>query len=318
MRRWLLAACACALTFAGAVSAQVYPVKPVRLIVPFPPGGGFDAIGRPVAERLGSLLGQPMVVENRAGASGNIGAVAAARSAPDGYTLLLGNDFLALNAALSASPGYDAVADFAAVSLLGTVPTVMAVSPALAARDLRELLALSRKKPLNFGSPAPGSVGHLLGELMNLDGSVRLVHVPYKGSAPAVTDVIGGHLDAVITTLPSVAEQIRAGKLRGIGVFGAARPVSMPELHTIAESGGIAETGDVWYGVFVRSGTPAAVIRRLNEACVEALREPALIEALQKAGFEPASSTPHTLSARLKGDIQKWARVAKAATIERQ
>jgi tripartite-type tricarboxylate transporter receptor subunit TctC len=318
-RSWLVLICFLGwLGAASAALAQAYPSKPVRLIVPFPPGGGFDAIGRPFAERVGPVLGQAIVIDYRPGASGNIGAAAAARSAPDGYTLLLGNDFLALNAALSGTPGYDAVADLAAVGMIGTVPTVLVINPALAARDFRQLASLSKAKPLNFGSPAPGSVGHLLGELMNLEDTVKMVHVPYKGSGPAVTDTVGGIIDAVIVTLPSVSAFIRAGKLRAIGSFSLRRPSAVPDMPTIAEAGGPAATGDVWYGIFAPGGTPEAVIRRLSEASVAVLRQAQLADTLRNAGFEPAPGSPAELAAQLKGDIEKWGRLARAAGVGKE
>ena len=316
--KFLLFACIALLAPLGLAQAQGYPAKPIRLIVPFPPGGGFDAIGRPFAERLGPALGQSIIVDNRPGASGNIGASAAAKSAPDGYTLLLGNDFLALNVILSATPGYDAVADFTPVGMVGTVPNVLVINPGIAAQDLKQLMALSRAKPLNFGSPAPGSVGHLLGELMNLENIVKMVHIPYKGSAPAVTDTMGGTLDAVITTLPSVSSFVRAGKLRAIGTFSARRSPTMPDLPTIAEAGGPSATGEVWYGVFAPAGTPDAIVRRINESAVGVLKQTEMIETLRKAGFEPAPGTPAALGAQLKGDIEKWGRLAKAANVKKE
>lgn len=319
VRTWLKFICyAVWLGTSSAAMPQAYPSKPVRLIVPFPPGGGFDAIGRPFAERLGPLLGQPIVIDYRPGASGNIGASAAARSGHDGYTLLLGNDFLALNAALSGTPGYDPVADFSAVGMIGTVPTVLAINPLLAARDFRQLVSLSRSKPLNFGSPAPGSVGHLLGELMNLEDLVKMMHVPYKGSGPAVTDTVGGVLDAVIVPWPSVSSFVRAGKLRAIGSFSPRRPPSVPDIPTIAEAGGPDITGDVWYGTFAPAGTPDAVVRRLSEASFSVLSQAQLADALRSAGFEPAPGSPADLAARLKGDIEKWGRLAKAARIQKE
>ena len=315
--RFRVCVSACALAIAAQPTAgQGYPVKPIRLIVPFPPGGSLDAIARPAGERLGSVLGQPIIIENRAGASGNIGAAAAARSAPDGYTLLLGNDFLSLNMALSNSPGYDALVDLAPVSLLATVQTVLVINPALPARDFRQLAVLSKTKPLNYGSPAPGSVGHLLGEMMNLDATMKMVHIPYKGTGPAITDTVGGAIDAVITTLPGVATLVRAGKLRAIGVFSARRPGSMSDLPTITEGGGPAEAADVWYGLLVPGATPPALIRRLNQASVDVLNQPEMADTLRKAGFEPESSTPAALGARLKSDIDKWGRLAMAVKID--
>jgi tripartite-type tricarboxylate transporter receptor subunit TctC len=309
-------AIATCLVAVGLCNAQSFPARPIRLIVPFPPGGSFDAIARPVGERMGSLLGQPLVIENRAGASGNIGAAAVARTAADGYTLLLGNDFLSLNAALGTATTYNPLKDLAPIGLLATVQTVLAINPVIPAHDFSELAALSRTKPLNYGSPAPGSVGHLLGEKMNLEGTMKMVHIPYKGTGPAVTDTIGGFIDGVITPLPGVASIIRAGKLRGIGVFGTRRAEGMPELPTVAEGGGPPDTGDVWYGLFAPVGTADPVIRRLNQASADALRQPELLDALRKAGFEPGSSTPGALGSRLKDDIEKWGRLAKAVRID--
>ena len=312
----VLRAIAMYLVAVGLCNAQSFPTKPIHLVVPFPPGGSFDAIARPVGERLGAMLGQPFIIENRAGAAGNIGAAAVARAAADGYTLLLGNDFLSLNAALGTANNYDALKDFAPIGFLATVQTVLAINPLIGARDFKELAALSQSKPLNYGSPAPGSVGHLLGEKMNLGGTVKMVHIPYKGTGPAVTDTLGGIIDGVITPLPGVASMIKAGKLHGIGVFGTRRPESMPDLPTIVEMGGPADTGDVWYGLFAPAGTPDPVIRRLSQASADALRQPELLDALRKAGFEPGSSTPAALGARLREDIDKWGRLVKAVRID--
>lgn len=300
---------------AGPLAAQGYPAKPVRLIVPFPPGGGFDILARPFAEKAGALLGQPVVVDNRAGASGNIGADIAARSPADGYTLLLANDFLATNPATLKDTPYDPLKDFVPIAKLATVATAMAVHPSVAASNVKEVMALSQAKPLHFGTPGTGSSPHLLGELINLEGAMRLVHVPYKGSGPAIADTVGGQIEAVITTLSSLAPHIRAGKLRGIGVIGPRRAAFMPELPTFAESGGPTANGDIWYGLFAPAGTPRAVIEQLHQVAVRALGDPELAQRLRKAGYEPAVSDPEALAAQLRGDLERWRRVALAAKL---
>src|SRR5689334_10514853 len=227
-----------AASFATCVVAQSYPSRAIKMVVPFPPGGGFDGIARPFGEKLSTILGQPVVIENRPGAAGNVGAEYAARQPADGYTLLFANDFLATNPPILKSTPYDPVKDFVPVSKVGTVPTGMAINPRLEVQDWRDLVRLSRLQPITYGTPGVGSVPHLVGALMNLDGTIRLLHVPYKGTGPAVTDTIGGQIDMVITTLSSLTPQIKAGKLRGIAVIGPRRSATIPELPTLAEAGG--------------------------------------------------------------------------------
>jgi tripartite-type tricarboxylate transporter receptor subunit TctC len=303
---------------ATAALAQTYPTHPIRLIVPFPPGGGFDGIARPFAEKVSSLLGQNLVIENRAGAAGNIGAEVAARATPDGYTLLFANDFLATNPPMLKSTSYDPLKDFVPITKVGTVATALVIHPGVAANNLKELIALSKSKPLNFGTPGVGSVPHLVGEMMNLEGVMRLVHVPYKGSGPAITDAIGGQIDVVITTLSSLAPHVRAGRLRGIAVIGPNRASFMPELPTFSELGGPPINADIWYGLFAPAGTPEPALRRLHEASVQALALADLVERLRKAGYEPGSSTPEALAAQVKTDLEKWRRVVNDANIPRE
>jgi tripartite-type tricarboxylate transporter receptor subunit TctC len=316
MRRWFACLALAAASFAAL--AQPYPSRPIRLIVPFPPGGGFDGIARPFAEKLGTLLGQSLVVENRAGAAGNVGAEVAARAAPDGYTLLFANDFLATNPPMLKSTGYDPLKDFIPISRVGTVATALVTHPGVPAGNLKELMALSKARPLNFGTPGVGSVPHLVGEMMNLEGVMRLVHVPYKGTGPAITDAIGGQIDVVITTLAALAPHIRAGKLRGIGVIGPNRAAFMPELPTFSEAGGPPINANIWYGLFAPAGTPEPSLRRLHEASVQALAQQDLIERLRKAGYEPGSSTPEALGTLLRNDLEKWRRVVREANIPRE
>jgi tripartite-type tricarboxylate transporter receptor subunit TctC len=295
--------------------AQDFPNRPIRMIVPFPPGGGMDGIARPLAEKMAGLLGQPVVLENRSGASGNVGAEAAARTPADGYTLMFANDFLATNPAMYKSIGFDPVRDFTPLARAATVQMVLATPPGVAAKDFRELAALSKAKPLSFGTPGVGSVPHLLGELLNLEGHIRLLHVPYKGSAPAVADAVGGQIDVVLSTLPSIATYVRTGKLRGIALTSDRRSEALPDLPTLAEAGVPGITADIWYGLFARAGTPEPVLKRLQAATAQALAQPDLIDRLKKAGYELSPATPEAFAAQLRGDLERWRRVVRDAKI---
>jgi tripartite-type tricarboxylate transporter receptor subunit TctC len=300
---------------AAGTLAQTYPSRPIKMIVPFPPGGGFDGIARPFAEKLSGLLGQPVILENRPGAGGNIGLEAAKNATADGYTLVVANEILSTNPSLYKSVSYDSLRDFAPISKLGTVPIAIAVNPSVPAKDPKELIALSRARALNYGTPGVGTGPHLFGEALNLSGVMQLVHVPYKGSGPAITDTIGGQIEMVMTTLSSLAPQIRAGKLRGIAVTGSARSSFMPDLPTLAEGGATGLTYEVWYGLFAPAATPEAILRRLNESSVQALTQPDLIERLKKTGYEPGSSTPQALMEIVRTDLLKWQRVVREAKI---
>jgi len=302
----------------AAAHAQDFPTRPIKLIVPFPPGGGMDGSARPLAEKLAVLLGQPVVIENRPGASGNVGAEAAARSAADGYTLMFANDFLASNPAMYKSPGYDSLRDFTPLARVATVKMLFVVHPSSGAKDFRDLVQMSKSKPLSLGTPGVGSAPHLLGELLNLEGVIRTVHIPYKGSAPAVADAMGGQLDLVLTTLPSVVSPVRAGKLRAIAVTSEKRSDAMPDVPTLAEAGVPGITADIWYGLFARGGTPEPVLKRLQAATAQALTQPDLIERLQKAGYEMAILTPEAFSVQLRADLARWQRVVTDAKIPRE
>jgi len=298
--------------------APAYPSRIVRLIVPFPPGGGFDGIARPFSEKLGAILGQPVVLDYRPGAGGNIGIEFAARSAPDGYTLLIANVSLTTNPAMWKTLKYDAVADFAPITRIGSVSSALAIHPSVPARDLKELMALSQTRPLNFASPGVGTSSHLIGELMNLEGILRLVHIPYKGTGPAVADALGGQLDAVMVPLTALAPHIRAGKLRGIAVSSANRVSLLPELPSFAEAGFPQVQSDTWYALFAPAGTPDAVLRRVHEASVQVLAQPDVIERLRKTGYEPGSSSPEALAALVKSELARWSKLASEAKIPKQ
>ncbi len=308
----------CALAQPLHAQAPAYPSKVVRMVVPFPPGGGFDGIARPYAEKLSAILGQPVVLDYRPGAGGNIGVEHAAKSTPDGHTLLVANVSMTTSPAMWKTIGYDAVNDFAPISRIGVVSSAFAINPALPAKDLKELAALSKVKPLNFASPGVGTSSHLIGEMMNIEGILSLVHIPYKGTAPAVADALGGQLDAVMVPLVSLAPHIKSGKLRGIAVSSAVRVPILPELPTFAESGYPQVQSDTWYAVFAPAGTPEAVVRRLHDATVQVLAQQDLIDRLRKTGYEPGSSTPEALGALVKSEVARWNRMATAAKIPRQ
>jgi tripartite-type tricarboxylate transporter receptor subunit TctC len=310
--------CALLLAIPLAAAAQDYPNKPIRIIVPFPPGGGMDGVARPLAEKMSALLGQPMVLENRSGASGNVGADYAARTAADGYTLLFANDFLATNPAMYKAIGFDPLRDFTPVTRAATVRMLIAVPGAHAAKDFRELAALSKVKPLSYGTPGIGSVPHLLGELINLEGALKLLHVPYKGTGPAVADVIGGQIDMILTTLPSLAPHIRSGKLRGIAMTSEKRSDALPDVPTLAEVGVPGITAEIWYGLFARAGTPEGALSKLRTAAAQALAQPDLVDRLQKAGYEPAPGPHEAVTAQLRLDIDRWRRVVNDAKIPRE
>lgn len=308
----------CALAQPLHAQAPAYPSKVVRMVVPFPPGGGFDGIARPYAEKLSAILGQPVVLDYRPGAGGNIGVEHAAKSTPDGHTLLVANVSMTTSPAMWKTIGYDAVNDFAPISRIGVVSSAFAINPALPAKDLKELAALSKVKPLNFASPGVGTSSHLIGEMMNIEGILSLVHIPYKGTAPAVADALGGQLDAVMVPLVSLAPHIKSGKLRGIAVSSAVRVPILPELPTFAESGYPQVQSDTWYAVFAPAGTPEAVVRRLHDATVQVLAQQDLIDRLRKTGYEPGASTPEALGALVKSEVARWNRMATAAKIPKQ
>lgn len=321
LRNVLVATCA-ALLASGAASpavhAQAYPAKPVRMVVPFPPGGGFDGIARPVAEKLASLLGQPVVLDYRPGAGGNIGIEHATKSPADGYTILIANVSMTANPAIWKVVNYDAATDLAPISRIGTASSALAIHPSLAAKDFRELRAAAKAKPLNFASPGVGTSSHLIGEMMNLEGILSLVHIPYKGTAPAMADAIGGQLDAVLLPLVSIAPHIRNGKLRGIAVSSAQRVSMMPDLPTFAELGFPQVQSDTWYGLFAPAGTPEPILKRLHEATVAAIASPDVVDRLKKTGYEPVSSTPEALGALVRSELARWNKVATDAKIPKQ
>src|SRR6266446_4235291 len=312
-------ACAlAALAISASAQAQVYPAKPIRMIVAYPPGGGTDIVGRMVAQKLGESLGQSVVVENRGGASGNIGTELAARAAPDGYTILMGNVAPnAINASLFKNLPFDPVADFAPVSLVASTPNILVVHPSTPARTVKEVIALAKAKPgtLNFASAGVGSSSHLAGELFRILAGADIVHVPYKGAGPAMIDVLSGRIQLYFATMPAAMPHVKSGKLAPIAVTSAKRSQALPELPTIAESGVPGYEASTWYGLLAPAHTPNAVIARLHEGVVKILADPALHEKLADQGFEPVGSSPEEFGAHINSEITKWSKVIRDAGI---
>ena len=298
--------------------AQDFPTKPVTLIVPFVPGGTTDIIGRIVADGLGRKLGRLVIVDNRGGASGNIGAAAVAKAAPDGYTLLMGyNGTNAINPSLYRKLPWDPVGSFDPVSLAARVNNVVVVNPKLPVKTLPELVAYAKAHPgqVNYASAGPGSIFHLAGEMLSQQTGVSMVHVPYKGAAPALTDLIAGQTQVMFSTIPTALPFIKSGQLRAIAVTGAQRSPLFPELPTAAETGLKDMVVDSWFGVFAPKGLPAPILGRLNQALVEMLGDPAIVRAMKDQGAEPTSSTPAELATLLANDLKSWEAVVKRAKV---
>src|SRR3954467_3538311 len=287
---------------------------PVRFVVGFTPGGPSDILARSLAEKLAAPLGQPVVVENRPGAGGNLAAEIVAKSPADGNTWLLGNNsILATNAALYSHLGYDPVKDFAPVALVAIQPNILVVNPAVPATTVAELIAYAKAQPgkLNYGSSGAGAAAHLAGELFKAMTGVEMVHVPYKGAQPALTDVIAGQCQLMFATSASVIPFIKAGRLRALAVTTAQRSPSVPDLPTIAESGVAGFEAITWHGVVVPAQTSAATVARLNAAIDSALRDKQLLERLNSLGAEVAPGSPQDFAAYIAREIPKWTKVVK-------
>ncbi|MGE5093847.1 MAG: tripartite tricarboxylate transporter substrate binding protein [Betaproteobacteria bacterium] len=318
-RRWwsfvFLVAFACA---AFAQAPEAYPVKPIKFILPFPPGGGTDILGRIIAERMTADLGQPVVIENRGGAGGNVGAEAAARSAPDGYTIVIVAPSLAISPSLYSKLNYDPVRDFAPISLVGTVPNVMVINPDVPAKDLKEFIALAKSKPggMNFGSGGPGTSNHLAGELFNIEAGVKLVHVPYKGVNLAMNDVIAGQVQMVVIGLPAALQFIKTGRLRALCVINPTRLPAIPDVPTAAEAGLPNYEVTTWYGILAPAGTPRPIVNKLNAEIVRVMRAPDLQERFAATGTEPRTSTPEEFADFIKQEIAKWGKVVRQAGLK--
>jgi tripartite-type tricarboxylate transporter receptor subunit TctC len=293
--------------------AQAYPSRPLHLIVPAAAGGTVDILARALAPKLGEGLGQPVVVENRPGAGTNIGMEAVVRSDPDGHTAVIGGVPVATNKTLYGKLSFDPAKDLAPVSLLVTSGNVLVVNPSLPVSSVKDLIEYARKRPgeLHFGSPSTGSTPHLAGALFNSMAGVKMVHVPYKGAAQGLNDLIGGRLQLSFDNIPPAMPHVRSGKLRALAVTAARRSPLLPELPTVAEAGLPDFDVSAWFGLLVAAATPASVVQRLNAETVKALRDPAARERLERLGFEVVGSSPAEFAAHVEKEAARWSRIIR-------
>ncbi len=298
--------------------AQGYPEKPVTMIAPFPAGGSVDLVARAVAQQMSEIWKQPVVVVNRPGAGGNIGAEAVARAAPDGYTLLMGTTALASSPALYSRLTYDVTRDLAPVSLVVTMTNVLVVHPSLPARSVQELLVLAKARPgtLNSASAGVGSSNHLALVLFNTMTGAGIAHIPYKGAAPAVADVMGGHVAMTFVPIAAAVPPVKAARLRPLGVTGGSRSATLPAVPTISEAGVPGYEATSWNALLAPGPTPREIVLKVNSALVESLRAPKVKEILVNSGADAAGNSPDELARFLRAEIVKWGKVVKAAGIK--
>ncbi len=314
----LLVVLGVALSGSAAQAQPRFPQRAVHLIVPFPPGGSTDIVARAIAQAMSDGFGQPVIIDNRPGAGGSIGVEAAVRAPADGYTLVMGHiGTLAVNPALYAHLPYDPLRDLAPIDLIALVPNILVVHPSLPASTVQELVALLRARPgaYSYASGGAGSAAHLAVEYFKLVTGTDIVHVPYKGTGPAMTDLLGGQVALTMTGLPPLAPQIRAGRVRALAVAGNQRLAQMPNLPTVAESGYPGFAATQWYGLLAPAGTPAAVIDRLHAEVVRSLALPAVRMRLEAEGAEPVDSSPARFAAFIRAEIERWGKVVRDARI---
>jgi tripartite-type tricarboxylate transporter receptor subunit TctC len=319
IRSAAMAALTLALLGSADIHAQPYPSKPIRMIVPFAPGGPNDIIGRTVGQKLTETWGQPVVVENRGGAGGTIGVDAGAKSPPDGYTMVMGGSSnLAVAPSLYAKLPYNPLTDLTPVSNVAFVPYVVTVNPRVPAKSMKELVAIARAKPgfLSYGSSGAGSMSSLAAELISSLGGAKMVHVPYKGTAPAVVAMVSGEIDLMVADLSAVAGHAKAGKLKMIAAAGSRRATAAPELPTVAESGLKGYAVDAWFGIVVPAKTPSDIVAKLSGAVVSAVKSPDVRGRFEQLGYDPIGNTSAEFAATIRSDIEKFAKVIKAAGIK--
>ena len=305
------------LAMAATANAQ-YPAKPIRMIVTYPPGGGADTMARIIAPKLSERLGQQVVVENKAGASGQIGADLVAKSPADGYTILLDATAYSVNPSLYPKLPYDPLKDFAPITILIRVPNILVVAPGFAPKSVQELVALAKSKPgqLSYASSGNGSAQHLAAELFKVGAGVDIVHIPYKGGAPAIADVMGGQVPMFFGNMSSALPHVKSGRVRALALTGGKRSANVPELPTIAESGVPGYEVYEWNGLFAPAGTPGAIVNRLQSEITRIVQLPDVSEKLAALGAEAVANTPQEAAAFVKAEIAKWAMVVKQANIK--
>ena len=316
---FLIAGCAglAAVSHPALAQSANYPAKPVRIVLGFAPGGGVDILTRMLGPKLGEALGQPIVTDNRPGAAGNIAVEHVVKSAPDGYTLLMGTPGLAISPSLYSKLPYDPVKDLAPVSMVGTVANLLVVHPSVPANSVRQLVALAKARPgtLNYASPGKGTSLHLAAELFTSMAGIDLVHIVYKGGAPAVADLIGGHVDLMFDVLPSSMPYVRSGRLKALGITAEARSPLLPQVPTVAESGLPGYLAITWNGILAPAATSKEIVARLNAAIGQVLRSADMKERLAAIATEPVSDSPEQFAAFLRAEIAKWATVVKRTGI---
>ena len=302
----------------AALSVAAFPDKPVQFIVPYPPGGSNDILARAVGKKLAESLGKPVLIDNRAGAGGSIGAELAAKAAPDGHTIAIVSSSFTTNAAVQARLPFDPVKSFTPVALVGRGPLVLVVSNGVPAKTAQEFFALAKSRPgkLNYASSGPGSINQFAAELLKSSAGIDLAHVPYKGMGPATTDVIGGHVDALVASVPSVMQHVRSGKVRGLGVTTLAASPAAPGLAPLAAAGAKGYDVELWWGVVAPAGLAPAVLSRLNSEINNALAGSEMKEFLLKEGAEAAPMTPQAFGALIASEIERWKKVAAASGIK--
>ncbi|MDM0076214.1 tripartite tricarboxylate transporter substrate binding protein [Variovorax sp. J2P1-59] len=315
LKTFALVACIAVLPVVSTAQAQTFPTKPVTLVIPFPPGGPTDAMARTLAAEIKDHLGQPVIVENRAGAGGNIGADYVARAEADGHTLLFGTSGpLAINASLYRKINYDPVKSFAPVIQVGHLPNILVVNPSVPAKDVRELIAYAKAHPgkLSYASSGNGASSHLAGVLFNGIAGTDLQHIPYKGTGPALNDLLGGQVSMSFTDVLTALPYVKAGKLRALGIATAQRSQALPDLPTLAEQGVTGYDVSVFFGIVAPAGTPPATIAKLNKAFADALATPKVKQLFASQGLEPApSNTPEQLGKYIGAQVTKWSSVVK-------
>ena len=312
----LVLLCAALTAALSPAQAQQYPTRPVRFVVPFPPGGSVDTLARTIGPRLTDALGQQIVVDNRPGGNGDIGMLVVAKAPADGYTLVLGYIAnIAIAPSLYPKMPYDPVKDYAPVTQVATSPNVLTAHPSVRAKNLQELIALAKTKPgaVNFASTGVASVGHLTGELLNNLAGMKMTHVPYKGGGQAVIDLVGGHVQVMFSGFSAAMPHIKSGKARALAVTGAARSPALPGVPTIAEQGFPGVEATAWYGVLAPAGTPKPVVARLHGEIAKVLKLPDVGQRLDPLGFEIVGSTPEQFGAYIRTETRKWEKVVKAS-----
>lgn len=312
--RWRVVVAALALSIAGSAGAQSdWPKRPIRLVVPFPPGGPTDIVARPLAQKLTEALGQTVLIDNRAGAGGGIGADSVAKASPDGYTLLVGTvGTHAINPSLYPKLGYDAARDFTPITLVAAAPVLLVANPAANINTARDLVRQARSSPnqLTYGSAGSGTPGHLTGEIFKATSGAPLMHVPYKGSAPAINDLLGGQIPLMFDPIQSVLPHVKSGKLVALATSGSKRSAALPDVPTFAEAGVSAETA-AWWGVFAPARTPPDIVAKLHSEIVRALQSADVHDKLQAAGIEPIGGGPVAFASYLKSEMRKWGKAVQ-------